>query len=119
MPALAPINNSYIEPFIRYLRDDNNIHGVSLPGPQGVGRITKRVYAFADDLKCWCRGPDDLTYLDTPHSGPFAILRRAANQRISAEKLTVIVMGMARSAHLPDMPVKQWVRYGIDEADKT
>ena len=52
-------------------------------------------------------------------TGPVAIWKGASGQIFAVEKFTVVLLGYATKATLPNLPVKAWQRYGTDETDKS
>ena len=116
LPSSCPLWLIYVEPFIRHLRDDPKLTGITIPGDMGLGTQQLTVAAYADDLKRYCASTAEVEHLAT---GPVAIWKGASGQIFAVEKFTVVLLGYATKATLPNLPVKAWQRYGTDETDKS
>ena len=46
LPSSCPLWIIYIEPFVRYLRDDTKLRGITVPGSMGVGEMQHKVVPF-------------------------------------------------------------------------
>ena len=103
---------------MRGLRDDKDLKGVTIPGELGQGTQQHKVSAFADDVNAYCADVEDAAKLVQDPRRVVQQYQRASRQRVSIEKLSITLLGKMTSAVLPDIPVKAWVRYGADEADK-
>ena len=119
LPSSCPLWLVYIEPFVRCIRDNTRLKGVLIPGPLGRDRIEHKVTAFADDVNAYCRDGASIAYLLQDEGGPVKIMERASCELISLEKLTITLLGKSMiEAPRPDVRIKEWIRYGMDEADK-
>jgi hypothetical protein len=103
-----------VEPFVRYLRDE--LRGVTIPGKDGIGTDAHKVDAFADDVKAYCA--------DTAEVGRVAtdivpLWEQASNQIMSVDKFTVILCGAAAREARPDLAIREWQCYGVDDTDKS
>ena len=116
LPSSCPFWLLYVEPFIRHLRDEPNLRGVTIPGELGHGTTAKKVEAFADDVKQYCANTKEVAYLMTKSVRKWY---RASGQTTSVEKLNVVLLGTTINETLPDLPVKAWQRYGTDKTDKS
>ena len=98
-----------------YVRSNNN-EGMAIPGPGGVGKEELRVRAYADDTKLFLRSLHDARALQDA----IARWEDASGQIISADKLTIILLGDQIDTPVPSgLRYKRLVRYGKDEADKS
>ena len=118
LPSSCPLWLIYVEPLVRRMRDDRRLRGITVPGPLGKGTEQLKCSAFADDVNGYCADGADVTYLLTDPHGPVKLMERASVQRVSVDKLTITLLGSMTSAPRPSVPVKKWVEYGTDEADK-
>ena len=121
LPTSCILWNLYVEPFVRYLRDDARVRGLSIPGRMGEGTEELRVSAFADDIKRYCASVADVRRLLRPRDGPLAKWRQASRQIMSPGKFTVVLLGDTSDATVAELRAfydGDIVRYGIDEADK-
>ena len=82
----------------------------------GLGTQQLQVAAYADDSKRYCASTAEVEHLAT---GPVPLWKGASGQIFAVEKFTVVLLGHATTATLPDLPVKAWQRYGTDAADKS
>jgi hypothetical protein len=96
----------------------------------GVG-TTLKVAAFADDVKSYLANMTEVEYLTTradaarpgysyaAGDGPLAVWYGASSQVNSVSKFTIVLLGTMIHAQRPaHLKIKEWVRYGLDEADK-
>ena len=115
-PTSCPLFLLVQEVFIRDLKADTSFEGMAIPGPGGVGKEELRVRAYADDTKLFLRSLHDARALQDA----IARWEDASGQIISADKLTIILLGDQIGTPVPSgLRYKRLVRYGKDEADKS
>ncbi len=117
-PSSCPLFLVVQEVFLRDLSATADFNGMIIPGTGGAGTEELRVRAYADDTKVYLASLRDALGLQK------AVKRweLASGQVLSAEKLTIILLGTEIAQHAtppPELTYARLVRYGVDEADKS
>ena len=116
LPSSCPFWLLYVEPLVRHLRDDPERRGITIPGELGHGTAQLKVAAYADDIKPYCANTKEVRHLAVT---TVPLWYKASGQIMSVEKFVVILLGTSIHEARPNINIREWQRYGLDEADKS